>query len=98
MNSLFTGIGRFESGTYAEVFRGTHVLSGEQVVFKVIRAVPQSLPKKALHISLRGCETFADILREVRITRYDYDFFFPLVLRLLCLRAPLATSPSPYHC
>ena len=50
--------------------------TGEQAVFKVIRAVPQSLPKKALHISLRGCETFEDILREVRITRYDYEVFF----------------------
>jgi hypothetical protein len=66
------------------VFRGLHVPTGEQVVFKVIRAVPQSLPKKALHVSLRGCETFEDILREVRITRYDYGICFSFLFSSFC--------------
>lgn len=63
--------------------------TGEQVVFKVIRAVPQSLPKKALHISLRGCESFDDILREVRITRYDYEEALPFAfIHRSCRRRP----------
>lgn len=65
----FASIARFEKGTYAEVFRAIHLITGQEVVFKVIRAVPQTIPKSKLRISLKGCEFFNDILREVIITK-----------------------------
>lgn len=58
---------RFDSGTYAEVFRGRSERNNAVVIFKVIRSIPKSLPKKVREISFSGSENYDDVLNEIII-------------------------------
>lgn len=65
--SEYEKVERFDSGTYAEVFRGRSKRYNSVVIFKVIRAVPKSLPEKVREISFSGSENYDDVLNEIII-------------------------------
>ncbi|KAI1286968.1 Serine/threonine-protein kinase haspin -like protein [Halotydeus destructor] len=66
--SRYKKVERFDTGTYAEVFRATDAKDDKLVVFKVIRAVPKSLHRRIPKVSFSGSTTFEDILCEAIIT------------------------------
>lgn len=66
-HSDYDKVERFDSGTYAEVFRGKSKRHNSVVVFKVIRSIPKSLPRKVREISFSGSENYDDVLNEIII-------------------------------
>ncbi|RWS04993.1 hypothetical protein B4U79_09793, partial [Dinothrombium tinctorium] len=60
---------RFDSGTYAEVYKGSFKGCNEVIVLKVIRTVSKLLQNRLLHISFSGTETYEDVYNELVISK-----------------------------
>ncbi|RWS30886.1 hypothetical protein B4U80_13612 [Leptotrombidium deliense] len=65
----YRSIMRFDSGTYADVYKVRNPKDGKWIVLKIVRTVSKSLQKQLTSVSFSGTETFDDIFNELVISK-----------------------------